>query len=75
MGSAGIESVTASLDAARRVGDQIGEAVAAQDEVERLLREVAPPRRAIGRAVGRRDADDADDAHSTESAFLKLTRG
>jgi hypothetical protein len=42
MGSAGIESVTASIDAARRIGDRIGEAVAAQDEVERLLREVTP---------------------------------
>jgi eukaryotic-like serine/threonine-protein kinase len=39
MGSAGLESVTASLEAARRVGDQIGEAVAAQEAVERILRE------------------------------------
>jgi eukaryotic-like serine/threonine-protein kinase len=39
MGSAGIESVTASLDAAKRVGDQISEAVAAQEAVERILRE------------------------------------
>jgi serine/threonine-protein kinase len=44
MGSAGIESVTASLEAAHRVGMQISEAVAAQDEVERLLRQVTPAR-------------------------------
>ncbi len=37
MGSVGIESVTASLDAARAVGEQLAQAVAAQDEVERLL--------------------------------------
>jgi eukaryotic-like serine/threonine-protein kinase len=41
MGSAGIESVTASLEAARRVGEQISEAVAAQDEVEALLRDTS----------------------------------
>jgi len=39
MGNAGIESVTASLDAARRIGDQIADAVAAQAAVEQLLRE------------------------------------
>jgi hypothetical protein len=44
MGNAGLESVTASLEAAQRVGAQIGEAVAAQDEVERLLRQVTPAR-------------------------------
>jgi hypothetical protein len=43
MGSAGVASVTASLDAARRIGVQIGESVAAQDEVERLLRDTTPP--------------------------------
>lgn len=37
MGSAGLESVTASLDAARHIGDQIAESLAAQDVVERLL--------------------------------------
>ena len=58
MGSAGIESVTASIDAARRIGDQIGEAVAAQDEVERLLREVAPPARLVEPQA--RDEDDAN---------------
>jgi hypothetical protein len=44
MGSAGVESVTASLDAARLIGVRIGESVAAQREVDRLLSETAPPR-------------------------------
>jgi hypothetical protein len=43
MGSAGIESVTASLDAARHIGAQISASVAAQEEVERLLRDTAAP--------------------------------
>jgi eukaryotic-like serine/threonine-protein kinase len=38
MGSAGVESVTASLAAAQRVGEQIAEAVEARSEVERLLK-------------------------------------
>jgi exonuclease VII small subunit len=38
MGSVGVESVTASLAAAQRVGAQITTVVEAQDEVERLLR-------------------------------------
>jgi hypothetical protein len=42
MGSAEIDSVTASLDAARRVGDQIAESLAAQAAVEQLLREERP---------------------------------
>jgi serine/threonine-protein kinase len=42
MGSAGLESVTASLEAARRVGDQIAESIAAQAAVEQLLREERP---------------------------------
>jgi serine/threonine-protein kinase len=37
MGSAPIESVTATLDAAREIGDRIGESIAAQMEVDRLL--------------------------------------
>ncbi len=37
MGSAGIESVTASLEAAQRVGEQIAFAVEAQSDVELLL--------------------------------------
>ncbi|HET9798917.1 MAG TPA: hypothetical protein VFP90_13030, partial [Gemmatimonadaceae bacterium] len=42
MGSASIESVTASIAAARRVGDQIAESIAAQAAVEQLLREREP---------------------------------
>ena len=38
MGTANVASVTASLEAAHRVGEQIVIAVEAQDEVERLLR-------------------------------------
>ena len=37
MGSGGVESVTASLEAAQRVGDRINEAVAAREEVDRFL--------------------------------------
>lgn len=43
MGSAGLESVTASLDAARQIGDQIAESLAAQAAVERLLLTSVPP--------------------------------
>ena len=57
MGSAGIESVTASLDAAQRVGDLITHAVEAQAEVERILKVVRQPDHA--REVGV-DDDDAD---------------
>jgi tRNA A-37 threonylcarbamoyl transferase component Bud32 len=38
MGAAGIESVTASLDAARSIGDRIAESLEAQAAVEALLR-------------------------------------
>ena len=37
MGSAPIASVTATLDAAREIGDRIAESIAAQAEVDRLL--------------------------------------
>jgi tRNA A-37 threonylcarbamoyl transferase component Bud32 len=39
MGAAGIDSVTASLEAARSIGDQIAESLAAQAAVEALLRD------------------------------------
>lgn len=65
MGSAGIESVTASLDAARRIGDRISESLLAQDEVERLLRDSS------SRAPGLRDTpaivEDDDDADTPVS--------
>jgi serine/threonine-protein kinase len=61
MGSAGLESVTASLEAARRVGDQITEAVAAQEAVERILRETpARGNRALP-SEGAADAADSDE--------------
>ena len=37
MGSAKVDSVTATLDAARQIGDRIGESIAANIEVDRLL--------------------------------------
>ena len=52
MGSAGLESVTASLDAARVIGEHIAESVAAQAVVEQLLRE------------GRAASDACDDQES-----------
>jgi hypothetical protein len=52
MGSAGIDSVTASLDAARRVGDQIAESIAAQAAVEHLLREQSPALRSGDQDTG-----------------------
>jgi hypothetical protein len=42
IGRTSLDSVTASIDAARRVGDQIAESIAAQAAVERLLREERP---------------------------------
>ncbi|HET9796640.1 MAG TPA: hypothetical protein VFP90_01560, partial [Gemmatimonadaceae bacterium] len=42
MGSVGLESVTASLDAARSIGEQIAASLEAQEVVERLLRDNAP---------------------------------
>jgi hypothetical protein len=43
MGAAGIDSVTASLEAARTIGDQIAESLAAQAAVEALLRDPSRP--------------------------------
>jgi hypothetical protein len=48
MGSAGVESVTASLDAARAIGEHIAESLAAQAVVEQLLREERPALHAGG---------------------------
>ena len=52
MGSAGLESVTASIDAARAIGDQIAESLAAQAVVEQLLR---------GDSLGRAAEPSGDD--------------
>jgi predicted Ser/Thr protein kinase len=54
MGSAGLESVTASLDAAKHIGDQIAQSLAAQEAVEQLL---AP----TGRRAMPAKAEDEDD--------------
>jgi hypothetical protein len=52
MGAAGIESVTASLEAARGIGDRIAESLAAQAAVEALLR--VPSASPASDATGRR---------------------
>jgi serine/threonine protein kinase len=61
MGSAGLESVTASLEAARQIGDQIAGSMAAQREVELLLaqttREMLP---SVHDDTETGDDDDAD---------------
>jgi hypothetical protein len=54
MGSAGLESVTASLDAAKHIGDQIAQSLAAQEAVEQLL---AP----TGRRAMPAKVEDEDD--------------
>jgi tRNA A-37 threonylcarbamoyl transferase component Bud32 len=71
MGSAGIESVTASLDAARRIGHQISESLEAQDEVERLLRRTTRDLRAPSAPDVVEDDDDAD----TPVSGVPATRG
>ncbi len=62
MGSAGIESVTASLDAARQIGQQISDSLGAQAEVERLLRSASTSTRRDPEphAVDASADDDAD---------------
>jgi serine/threonine-protein kinase len=72
MGRVGIESVTASLAAAQRIGEQIVFAAEARDEVERLLVEGSAPlfppardghearRSEVGRPTD--DAQDDDEA-------------
>ena len=66
MGSAGLESVTASLDAAQRVGEQIEQALDAQDEVERVLAGERPREVRFGE-----EDDDAD----TPVEGVPATRG
>lgn len=71
MGSTGIESVTASLDAARRIGQQISESLEAQHEVERLLQQTTRDLRARGASQIVADDDDAD----TPVSGVPATRG
>ena len=70
IGSGGIESVTASLAAAQRVGEQIELAVESQAEVERMLRDTQP--RAIESAPD--DIGEDDDA-DTPVGGVPATRG
>ena len=70
MGSGGVDSVTASLAAAQRVGEQIGLAVESQAEVEHLLRAVKP--RALGAVPD--EAAEEDDA-DTPVGGVPATRG
>jgi serine/threonine-protein kinase len=72
MGSAGLESVTASLEAARRVGDQIEQAVAAQEAVERILRET--PARGV-RALPAADSIQSDGDADTPINGTPASRG
>ena len=76
MGNSGIESVTASLDAARQIGQQISESIDAQREVERLLRRVVtgPLREAAPLTRDAPDAADDDDADTPVSG-VPATRG
>jgi serine/threonine-protein kinase len=71
IGSTGIESVTASLDAARHIGRQISESLEAQGEVERLLRETTRDLRAASAPQVVEDDDDAD----TPVSGVPATRG
>ena len=71
MGSAGIESVTASLEAAQRVGEQIAIAADAQAEVEHLLK---PSRTLRGDTDAMDEESDDDDAH-TPVGGVPATRG
>ncbi|HET9011354.1 MAG TPA: protein kinase [Gemmatimonadaceae bacterium] len=71
MGSTGIESVTASLDAARRIGQQISEALDAQEQVERLLRRTTRDLRGPSASSIVEDDDDAD----TPVSGVPATRG
>ena len=76
MGSAGIESVTASLDAARSIGEQIAHSLGAQAEVERLLRDTTA-RPANGDATSARAShdDDVDDDADPPVSGVPATRG
>jgi hypothetical protein len=58
LGSAPIESVTATLDAARHIGDRIGESIAARLEVEKLLLDARTLTGAL--PLSSLDDDDAD---------------
>ena len=71
MGSAPIESVTATLDAARHISDRIGESIAAQMEVDRLLQDTSIRTGALFLPAETVLEDDAD----TPVAGVPATRG
>jgi eukaryotic-like serine/threonine-protein kinase len=72
IGSGGIESVTASLAAAQRVGEQIALAVDSQAEVERVLRDTRPHAAAPKPVID--EAEEEDDA-DTPIGGVPATRG
>ena len=71
MGSAGIESVTASLEAAQRVERQISQVVEAQSEVEQYLKRERQADDAVPQYLGDETEDDAD----TPVSGVPATRG
>ena len=71
MGSAPIESVTATLDAAREIGDRIGDSIAARIEVDRLLQ---TSRTRTG-TIPPRDEPPADDDADTPIDGVPATHG
>jgi serine/threonine protein kinase len=76
MGSTGIESVTASLDAARQIGQRIGESLDAQREVELLLRRMSVTGPLVlPAAPGPVDNDDDDDDADTPVSGVPATSG
>jgi phage shock protein A len=60
MGSAPLESVTATLDAARQIGDRIGESIAANIAVDHLLESSRTLTGAIDALETQSHDDDAD---------------
>ena len=60
MGSAGVESITASLEAAQRVSVRIAQSIAAQEEVEQWLRD-EPRRLSPAPSESQHDIDDDAD--------------
>jgi tRNA A-37 threonylcarbamoyl transferase component Bud32 len=72
IGSGGIESVTASLAAAQRVGEQISVAIDSRAEVERLL---ADPLSRRSEPAASERAEDEDDDADTPVQGVPATRG
>jgi serine/threonine protein kinase len=75
MGSTGIESVTASLDAARHIGRQISESLDAQQEVELLLRRATTPVPAPPAVEPAHDVVEDDDDADTPVSGVPASRG